>query len=155
MTKTFTTLAFLSLAVAVAAVSIAPLAAQNADKPDSTDKVADDVIAFLKADDIHGMFGMLREKAFPPGLDLPQREAAALQQRAAISMQLGAPLAEVELISKQKVGKSFVRYVLLERFERSGMLWYVTFYRGADGWRFYSIASTGQIDAEFQNAPTN
>jgi hypothetical protein len=155
MTKTLATFAFLTLAAAVAVVSIAPLAAQNADKPDPTEKIADDAIGFLKADDIHGMFGLLREKAFPPGLDLPQREAAALQQRAAIGLQLGEPLAEVELVSKQKIGKSFVRYVLLQRFDRSGVLWYLTFYRGADGWRFYSITSTDQIDAEFGIAPTN
>lgn len=50
-----------------------------------------------------------------------------------------APMGEIEFLNRETVGHSLVRFVYLEKWERTAMVWKFTFYRGREGWTLYAV----------------
>ncbi|HEV3384273.1 MAG TPA: hypothetical protein VG097_05625 [Gemmata sp.] len=65
---------------------------------------------------------------------------------------LGKPLNEIELVRTDVLGRSGVRFIYVEKLERSFLLWCLSFYRGADNeWKWNGLnVKNNQLDSEFR-----
>lgn len=64
----------------------------------------------------------------------------------------GPSTGEVEFVERETIGKSLVRFVYLEKFERMVMIWRVTFYRARDTWRPLDVDWDPNFKAFFQRS---
>lgn len=62
-----------------------------------------------------------------------------------VESRFGKPLG-YELVSTERIGQSFVRYVYLQKFERHGLRWMFSFYRPKDIWLTNSFKFDDQLD---------
>jgi hypothetical protein len=138
-------------AVAAAGVWVHRVSAGKEEK--ATDAAAYDAaqraIAKLKVDDVVGFHDVLTTEG------LPHHKASFEQLRAfrlgAIE-KIGKPLGQVELAARERIGTSFVKFIYLERYERSALVWSITFYRDQDGWKVSMVDWGGDVRPLFQKA---
>lgn len=62
-----------------------------------------------------------------------------------VETRYGKPLA-YELVSVERIGESFVRYIYLQKFENHALRWSFGFYRPLDGWVTNSFRFDDQIE---------
>lgn len=102
-------------------------------------RLADAAMQRIREHDLHGAVLVLSEsgaKSQPPEVfaaqvDLGVRQLA--KQRDLIDG-LGKPIGEVEFLGRDVIGKSYVVFNYLEKFERRALAWRVTFYRAHEEW---------------------
>ncbi|MDF9440831.1 MAG: hypothetical protein ABS96_20195 [Lysobacteraceae bacterium SCN 69-123] len=63
-----------------------------------------------------------------------------------IEARFGKPLG-YELVSTERIGQSFVRYVYLQKFEKHALRWRVSFYRPRDAWITNQFAFDDQFES--------
>jgi hypothetical protein len=119
-------------------------AAAKDDKP--ADAAAFDIaqraMAKLKIDDPVGFNDVLTAGG------LPHNKTAFEQLKAFRDggvPRIGKPLGQVELVARERVGTSFVRYVYLERYEHGALVWTIASYRGVDGWKVAQVDWGGDV----------
>lgn len=66
---------------------------------------------------------------------------------------LGKSLGEVEAVRTEVVGKSLVRFVYLDKYERGAMVWRFTLYRTDGGWKWRDVNVTGDLMNNFPATP--
>jgi hypothetical protein len=95
-------------------------------------KIADEAISHLKRGEFKELFDVLAESSGK------QWSNDANMMKANISLRemadLGKPLGEVEFAGREHIGKSYVRFVYLEKFEKSALVWNLVFYKPNDKW---------------------
>ena len=104
---------------------------------------------FLKAEFVEGLS---LAKAYWP---LPPVEIDGLAnnintQWSIVQQRFGKPTG-VEFIQEEKLGKSFVRYYYLHKFENHAIYWRFTYYKPNDKWKVNGI--TFRDDLEFLFVP--
>lgn len=127
----------------IAAVIATSLLASKTDQNESTSaaqRIADEILKPLAAGDITAMFAALR-----PRLEASEAEFAALEnmlngQRQIMASKCGKPIGQIELIKTHTAGQSFVRFTYVEKWERSALVWRLTFYRANDAWHLSDLA---------------
>jgi len=62
-----------------------------------------------------------------------------------IEARFGKPLG-YELVSTERIGTSFVRFIYLQKFEKHALRWEFTYYRPKDGWLANSFKFDDQLD---------
>ena len=101
-------------------------------------RLANEAMTKIKENDIHGAFASLAEVAL---FNAPQIDAAAdqvLKTRDGLNQVWGKPIGEVEFVRIESIGKSFVRFVYLEKYQRHAMVWKLTFYQAGD-WKLQDV----------------
>lgn len=129
-----------------------PLTASDSTEQDAaTRRLADRVMERLKADDFAGMAALLESKVIWP---LPvSLETSFKKQRETSALRYGKSLGEVEFVGKEVVGRSFVRYSYLERWERHAVVWRMTFYRSSSEWLCSDVSWDDNVYERFKPAP--
>ena len=97
--------------------------------------------------------GLGLAKAFWP---LPPVEIDGLANQIAtqwpmVNNRFGRPTG-MEFLKEERLGKSFVRYYYLHRFENHAIYWRVTFYKPLDSWRVNGIQFLDNLDPLFEPA---
>ena len=124
---------------------------------DPARRLADEVMTHVRADDVTEAYAVLiphltRPDGVEPMLNLRDQTK---KMRGAMARQ-DSPLGEVEFLAREAVGRSLVRYVYLERWGRSAIVWKLTFYRGRDDdWSLLNMNwsnEAGTIDGLFDAA---
>jgi hypothetical protein len=150
MRKRVTVLGVLAVAVAAGAWVHRVSAGKEAKAADAAAfDAAERAMAKLKIDDPVGFNDVLTAAG------LPHNKASFDQLKAfreGAVERIGKPLGQVELVGKERVGTSFVKFVYLERYERTALVWSLTFYRDADGWKAVQIDWGGDVRPLFQKA---
>ena len=106
----------------------------------------------LKADGVAG----LCELAFVPGKSVnnpTERQMATdhIQRlRDGITTRHGKSSGEFEFIRKETIGASLVRFVYLEKLERSAVVWKLVFYRAGGVWKWKDLGVTDHLEPEFR-----
>jgi hypothetical protein len=106
----------------------------------------------LKTDGVAG----LCELAFLPGKsvnNLADRQMATehIQRlRDGITTRHGKSSGEFEFIRKEMIGASLVRFIYLEKLERSAVVWKLVFYRTAGVWKWKDLGVTDHLETEFR-----
>jgi len=106
----------------------------------------------LKTDGVAG----LCELAFLPGKsvnNLADRQTAIehIQRlRDGMTTRHGKSSGEFEFIRKETVGASLVRFVYLEKLERTAVVWKLAFYRSSGVWKWKDLGLTDHLDPEFR-----
>ena len=112
-------------------------------------RLADEVMNHIADDDVNEAYSTLiphltRPDGVEPMLNL--RDQTKKMRGAMI--QQDSPLGEVEFVAREAVGRSLVRYVYLERWGRSAVVWKLTFYRGRDNeWSLLNMNWSNQADS--------
>jgi polyhydroxyalkanoate synthesis regulator phasin len=134
------------VAVVGTAFGVRQLVAKDEAKADEPKKLVDEMMAKLKAEDYQGMMEAVRTFN---GRIMSDEERKAADNSPAGDPKLGAGMiqallekgggpgkftGEVEVIGKEGVGSGCVRYLLLQRFDRGGLVYKAIFYRTARGW---------------------
>lgn len=102
-------------------------------------RFADAAMQRVREHDLHGALHVLSEagaKNQPPEataaqVDLGVRE---LSKQRDLIVGLGKSIGEVEFLGRDVIGKSYVVFNYLEKFERRALAWRVTFYRAKEEW---------------------
>ena len=90
-----------------------------------------------------------------PYWPMDQAEIDGLASNAKLQWQMiesrfGKPLG-FELVSTERIGTSFVRFVYLQRFEKHALRWEYTFYRPTnEGWLANSFKFNDELDALYR-----
>lgn len=63
-----------------------------------------------------------------------------------IESRFGNPVG-YELIRTEHIGKSFVRYVYLQKFEKHALRWRISFYRSRDAWMTNNFSFDDQVES--------
>ncbi len=140
----WTAIASLLALVVQAGYPMRPVAVAKDQFPDSSgpQRLADAAMQRVKEQDFHGAVAIVAELARPANKKLPPDVVAAqidsgtreiLKQRDSIK-EYGPPLNEVEFVGREVIGKSYVVFSYLEKFEYRAIVWRVTFYRTKDEW---------------------
>lgn len=130
------------LALVVQAGSpLKPMAIAKDQFPDVSglQRIADAAMKRVKESDLHGAIAIVQETA---SRKLPAEAAAAQIDNAVRQMSkqrdllegLGQPIGEVEFLGRDLVGKSYVVFNYLEKFEGKALAWRLAFYRARDEW---------------------
>lgn len=107
-------------------------------------RIADAAMQRVKEQDLHGAMAIVQEsesKNLPTEIVATQIDNAVRQmskQRDLIEG-LGQPLGEVEFLGREVIGKSYVVFNYLEKFERRALAWRVTFYSVKNEWGIASF----------------
>lgn len=107
---------------------------------DTSRHLADMAMNKLKVGDVDGAYEtLIPHLTWPEGVDhLFDARDQAKKMREAMS-RTNAPMGEIEFLARESVGKSLVRYVYLEKWDRMAVVWKFTFYHGRDGWTVYAV----------------
>lgn len=100
---------------------------------------------------------LLAQNKFREGVDLakpfwpmPEKEIDSLaeqidQKLAIVANRFGKPLGK-EFVARSVIGKSFIRYYYLHKFENHAGYWRIDFYKPKDVWRINSITFMDSVD---------
>ena len=122
-------------------------------------KIAEAAMERIKERDLHAALAILGEadsKNHSAESVAAQVEAGARQiaKQLAILEGLGANLHEIEFVGSDAVGKSYVTFNYLERFERRGLVWKITFYRSKESWILANLEWTQDLRSYFRPTAT-
>lgn len=150
MRKRMAVLGVLAVAAAAGVWVHRVSAAKESREPDSAAlDAAQRAMAKLKIDDVVGFNDVLTAEGLP-------HNKGSLDQlktfRDGAVPRIGKPLGQVELVGREKAGTSFVKYVYLERYEHSALVWAITFYRDGDGWKAVQVDWGADLRPLFQKA---
>jgi hypothetical protein len=109
-------------------------------------EVVDEIVAKIQADDMPGVMGVMKRNFHTtvPG-EMEKTFDIIIAKRAEAANVIGNPLGEVEFIRKERAGKSLVRYIYLERHQRSGYVWGFNLYKGNAGWGLSKFTYSDRI----------
>lgn len=129
-----------------------PLAA-DADFKDAK-QVAQAGADALKADGVAGLFDVV----FADGKNVIPAERGPAEKfftklRADAAAALGKSLGEIEPVRTETVGKSLVRFVYLDKYERGVAVWKFTLYRVGGEWKWRDVNVTGDLANGFPATP--
>lgn len=148
MVKRITVLGLLA-AAAAAGVWVHRVSAAKDERP--SDEAAFDAaqraVAKLKIDDVVGFNDVLTTEGLPH--NKTSLEQLKLFREGAVP-RMGKPLGQVELIGRERVGTSFVRFSYLERYEHAALVWTITFYRGPERWQAVQLDWGGDVRPYFK-----
>ena len=96
---------------------------------------AEAAMELLRNDDVAGMLKLLKDQLVRSLPDFEATQGMCETHRRLHSQRHGKSLGEVELIRKEVVGDSFIRFSYLERWERHALVWRLGYYRTAEGWK--------------------
>jgi hypothetical protein len=107
---------------------------------DPARQLADKAMNQVKHSDIDAAYAtLIPHLTWPQGVEhLLSARDQAKKMRDALSRN-DSPMGEVEFLAREAVGHSLVRYVYLEKWERTAMVWKFTFYRAREGWTLYAV----------------
>ena len=100
-------------------------------------------------------------KKFKEGLDsakpywpIPEVEIDGLanqisQQWPIVDQRFGQAI-DKEFISEKRIGKSFLRYYYLHKFQNHSIYWQIDFYKPRDEWKINSIIFLDSLEALFE-----
>ena len=117
---------------------------------DVPEKIARAAMDQLKTGDLSAMFDVLNRKTILTPTDRREIEVKLKLAREAWIARLGKPIGEYEFVVKEVLGESFVRFVFLEKLERSAFVWRLTFYRVAGEWYWHSFGLDDNLDVRFK-----
>lgn len=127
--------------------------AAGADDPFAeADKHAAVFSARLAKDDLDAVFEhltALASKGFVEPL-AKLKKTTETQRRDLVIPAHGKPVGEVELVERFAVGTSFAKYVFVERFERSALVWTIAMYRSPKGWIVHDVAFSDKANDFYQ-----
>jgi hypothetical protein len=138
MGKEFTVRAVVCVAAGVCLS--AARAQESARDPADVRKAADASMAKLSDGDIKGAFGDFRRSFASPADSLSSLEITYKSQREVATLAFGKPLGEVEFIREELVGRSLLRLIYLEKFERNAIVWRMTYYRPNQEWFLHTLS---------------
>ncbi|MCZ2344168.1 MAG: hypothetical protein LC104_20590 [Bacteroidales bacterium] len=103
-------------------------------------QLADQAMHHVKHGDLDAAYAtLIPHLTWPQGVEhLLSARDQAKKMREALSRN-DAPMGEIEFLTRETVGHSLERYVYLEKWERTAMVWKFTFYRGREGWTLYAV----------------
>jgi hypothetical protein len=111
----------------------------SSDPFEQAEAIARQAMNLLGKGEIDEMFACLKPHCPMDEKDLQQLQTMLKQQREFIRPSLGKPMGDVERISEDGLGNSFVRYTYLEKWDNSAFVWKLTFYRARDRWQINQI----------------
>lgn len=130
---------------------VSPVAA--ADDPFAqADKHAAEFSARIAKDDVGSAIEYVKalaSKGFGETLD-KLAKTSDTQRRDIVIPRQGKPVGEVELVERYTIGTSFAKYVYVERFEKSGLIWTIALYRRPEGWFFHDVTYSDKIGEFYQ-----
>jgi hypothetical protein len=115
-------------------------------------RMAEEGIKRLKAAGVAG----LCDVAFAEGktVNNPADRAGAeihfQRLRDAMTARYGKSTGELELIRKEMIGNSLVRFTYLEKLERGPVVWRFIFYRVDGGWKWKDLGTTDNLETEYR-----
>lgn len=109
---------------------------------ESAHAIARDAMKELEKGQIDAMFAVFKTHCPIDHADLDRLQAMLKQQRQFVGPTLGEPMGEIDFVSQDCLGSSFVRFIYLEKWDNSALVWKLTFYRGRDGWKVNQITWT-------------
>jgi hypothetical protein len=146
-------LPFAAISLVLLGLHLATLtASDSAAEDDSARQLADEAMAKLKESDIPGMAAVVSRMGSGQETKAAEFQSVYSGMRNIIEVRCGNPLGEVEFIRKEAVGRSLVRYIYVEKFERSVMVWRISFYRSPQGWILRGLNWDDGADAFFTPA---
>jgi len=117
------------------------------------DQVIREAMEQLKTGNVATMLEVLTRKSVLPGEDLSRTVEVLKSGRTLFfNRESGKPIGECELIRKERVGDSLMRFVILEKLERAVMIWTIRFYRLKGEWYFQGFDASDKADVFFQPA---
>ncbi len=70
-------------------------------------------------------------------------------QWAIVQDRFGKPIG-IELVKREKISDSFLRYYYLLKFEKHAISWRFTYYNAKNGWQINSITFQDEVDILFE-----
>lgn len=84
-----------------------------------------------------------------PAVEIDGLANVIAQQWPVIDQRFGATTAK-EFLKEENIGKSFVRYYYLQKFERHALYWKIDFYKPRDTWVINSIVYLDDLEPLFK-----
>lgn len=108
----------------------------------------DDAMALVVEGDLSAAFAKFRNYWPMPAGEIDTILEKTIDQRRRLALRFGKPLS-YEMVKEQKVGESLVRYVYVEKCERTAIRWTFVVYKSRDTWSFNSVAWDDNLLALF------
>lgn len=133
----------LSLAVSAAAQDPAPLTT-TADAR----KLADKAVALFQQEKFAQGYAALKPYWPLAEVEIDSLANQTTTQWPVVKQRFGASIGH-EFISEKSVGKSFIQYIYIQKFERHAVRWLFTFYKPKDQWIVNACSFDDTISAFF------
>ena len=102
---------------------------------------------FLKAEFVEGL-SMAKEHWPLPPVEIDGLANKINTQWGIVQQRFGKPTG-MEFVQEEKIGKSFVRYYYLHKFENHAIYWKFTYYKPRDEWKVNSITFRDDLESLF------
>ena len=113
------------------------------------EKIADAVAKKIQVGDVEGVYDILKDHWVLPTEELTLLTRQHVQWHQVISPRFGKVVG-VEFLGKEQIGKSFVRFSYLEKFERHAVLWVLDFYYCEGKWKLNNIMASDEVSRLFK-----
>ncbi len=114
--------------------------------------LSDKAMAKLKDNDLPGVFEVLQAH----GKWTEDQRTDAIEdwkkRREKAAMLIGKPVGEIEFLKKEVLGKCFVRYTYLEKWEKHALVWRLIYYKPKDEWNLQGIGWDESVPLLFEPA---
>jgi hypothetical protein len=104
----------------------------------STKRLAENVVTLVEQNSIDEAFKQLKNYWPLTSIEIDDLLAHTKEQRQIVTERFGKPLG-IEFVRTELVGDSMVRHIFIEKFEKHGLRWQISFYKPADSWIVNSI----------------
>ncbi len=138
------------LVVFIALLSL-PLTAEGLKTVNQTENLAEKLVTMFYAKDFKGGIDAARPYWPLPQSELDGLTTTIISQWVVVENRFGEATG-YELIKKEKIGSSFIRYYYLHKFERHAIYWNITFYRPEDLWVINTISFMDDLEILFEPA---
>jgi hypothetical protein len=108
----------------------------------------EDAMASVVAGDLNAAFTKFRNYWPMPAAEVSALLEKTIDQRRRLALRFGKPLG-YELVDEDKVGDFLVRYVYVEKCERTAIRWTFVIYKSKANWAFNSVAWDDNVLALF------
>ncbi len=127
------------------------LAAEGLKTAEQTERFAEKLITMFYAKDFKGGIDAARPYWPLPQGELDSLTTTIISQWVVVENRFGNATG-YELIKKEKIGSSFIRYYYLHKFERHAIYWNFTFYKPEDVWVINTISFMDDLEILFEAA---
>lgn len=104
----------------------------------ATKRLAENVVLLVEQNSIDDAFKQLKEYWPLTSVEIEDLLAHTKEQRQLVTERFGKPIG-IEFVRTEHVGDSMVRHVFIEKFEKHGLRWQLSFYKPSDTWIVNSI----------------
>jgi hypothetical protein len=107
-------------------------------------KIADSVAKKIEVGDVEAVYDILRDYWVMSDEELTLLSRQSVQLHQQLVSRIGKVVG-VEFLGKEQIGRSFVRFSYLEKFERHAVLWTLDFYCPEADWKLNNIMISDEI----------